>query len=202
MILLTMAQAMLERRTYSTSSDSTEESTAPSSDDISGLDFETIEEYIKKHTPSKENSTFIRFSFLDDQALSEIKHQYLPFLPIVYKPEQIHIKLTQEEKQQHKREYRKQYKLRPEIIKKKEQDRNDPVKRQMRKAYADREDVKARKQQLAKAKREYLQTLRQNPDSNYKEYIAKTVPPISRKRKRDEVATKGGESQTNSGGEK
>lgn len=101
----------------------------------------------------------------------------------LYPKEQITVKLSESEKLEKKREYRREYRTRPDVIKKKEEEKNDPDLIKKRKEYASRPEVKERKKQMAAVRRAYINQMRECPNIGYKEFVKKNVPKIQRKRK-------------------
>lgn len=167
-----------------------DDSSAPSSyDSEKELTSEELRNILKN---PPEGSVFIRFSYTNEHVLNEICTTFAYYVPIVYDLEHIKVKLTQDQKIQNKKLYRQEYRNRPEVRAKIEQDRKDPEKIKKRKEYSSQPKVKERKRILAKARRQYIAEKNKDPQSDYKAWLMKHVPPIDRKTKKvtDESDTK------------
>jgi len=194
-----MAQAMLDMRSFNIQKEKTMhyKNTAPSTSSSTSTscsidedDFKSDWSVVSDEEMSRlmaavpDNSIYIRLSYVDKELINEIKNIYQANIPIIYQPEVISIKLSQEEKIKRKKEYRRAYRKRPDVIQKAERDKLDPEKVKIRKAYASDPQVKARKSLLAKAKRDYIKSLKSDPESDYKKYLSTTVPQLPRKSKK------------------
>jgi len=93
-----------------------------------------------------------------------------------------------EEKDIHKKQYRKAYRERPDVKLMLEKNAKDEKKKEQKKEYAKKPEVKQRKAELNKVKNEYFKKIvRNEPVCEFEEYKNQHLTKISRKRKHDSV---------------
>lgn len=97
--------------------------------------------------------------------------------------EMVKIKLSEDEKQQRKVIYRKQYNKRADVKEKREMKNKIPEVIEARKKYASQDEVVVRKQILSKGRRLMLQKFKEENPKQYYEYRNLYIPPVERKRK-------------------
>lgn len=101
--------------------------------------------------------------------------------------DRVKVKMSNAEKQKKKREYRKNYYSRPEVIEKMMEKTSDPEERRKRLAYASDPEVKERKREMSKKRRLMLKVIQEENHDYYKELKDRIMPPPLKRRKKEEV---------------
>lgn len=105
-------------------------SSAPTSeDDDNETNEKSLQEKLKIYDliSNDENTVFVKLSNFDRNVFNDVLYPIKQFEPIIYPESRIVVKLSEQEKLEAKRNYRREYKQRPHVIAKLEQAKLDPV---------------------------------------------------------------------------
>ncbi len=134
-------------------------------------DTEIVEKLVQNVSGSMENrGYFVHIDGVEEEDLKALLEQISTtgtnsFNFNLLDSDTVKVKLTCQEKKKRRRDYRRRYRNRPEVKKRRWERNNKPEVRAKRKLYAARGDVKSRKKQCAKRRRLMLKCiLRDNPD--------------------------------------
>ena len=176
---------VLAKNKYSDDSSAPSSETSESESCSDAADMEISSESKQLNVMNVDDSHFIQIKSVQMSDLVDILDLIGTEYHIqIYPGSQIHIKLSHEQKMERKRAYRKWYRMQPKVQEKIAADKLDPEVRKKRSEYAKRPEVMERKKLIAKERRIYLRQQRQNPNSDYKQYMSKVIPPLNKKHKR------------------
>jgi len=116
---------------------------------------------------NKQSNTFLSFESLDDDLYKEIQNLVNKRGENVRRYDSALVKLrkTKEEKEVKKKEYRENYKRRPEVIERYKKYNEDENVKRRRLEYNNREDIRERKKVLGKIRRKALKILEEEDKS-------------------------------------